>query len=119
MSFFEIRKRILLSVAGLGVLLASTTQISATGRIVYVDPDCAVGPRPTCCQQFCRTLKLHCVYFKRSCTQKYVIVPNSNACPPGFIPSDCPTYSSPSPYPTIEGYGVPQSNSGYPGAFVR
>jgi hypothetical protein len=119
MSRIKIRKRILLSVAALGAFFASLSQISASGRIVYVDPNCDVCPPPTCCRQFCRTLKLHCVYFKRSCCQKYVRLPYSGACPEGFVPPNCPTYSTSSPYPTIEGYSNPEPYSGYPGAFVR
>lgn len=105
MSIHEFRKLAFLTIAGLGCSLAAIQPISAGGRIVAVDPNCEDYCPPTCCQRFCRTLKLHCVYFKRSCTQKFILVPTAQ---PGFIPADCPTYSSPPPV-----------SAGPPGVFIH
>jgi hypothetical protein len=115
---------VFLTIAGLGCSLAATQPISAGGRIVGADPNCDEYCQPTCCQQFCRTLKLHAVYFKRSCSQKFILVPTGQ--PYGCPAPDSPTYSSPYAYPTINGYGtsvngygVPPVNSAPPGVFIR
>ena len=116
MSIQRFRKLVFLTVAGLASSVAATQPISAGGRIVGVDPNCNECCQPTCGQQFCRTLKLHCVYFKRSCSQKFILLPTAA---PGCPAPECPTYSSPAPYPTINGYGVPRINSAPTGVFIR
>jgi hypothetical protein len=116
MLMHKLRKLVFLSVAGVGFSIAATQPISASGRVAVVDPNCDQNCRPTCCQQFCRTLKLHCVYFRRSCSQKFVLVPTpAPSCPA----PESPAYRSPSPYPTINGYGVPQTNPAPAGVFIR
>src|SRR5690242_14411703 len=111
MSIQRLRKIVLLAVAGLGYGLAAGQSASAGGRVI-VDPcdDCS---QPTHCQQFCYTMKLHCVYFKRACTMKYMLLPTSQACPPAGY--DCPPSGGSFPYPTISGYGVPRVNTAPPG----
>ncbi|MBS0260943.1 MAG: hypothetical protein JSS02_03220 [Planctomycetes bacterium] len=122
MSCRKIHKLALALIAAWGSCLALTTPAFAVGYPVPVaaeDVWCDQNCKPCWCQRFCRTLKLHCVYFKRSCCQKYVRMPVGSECPPGFIPADCPTYHEASPYPTINGYGSPSIPAGPTGVFVR
>ncbi|MBI3864684.1 MAG: hypothetical protein HY290_22630 [Planctomycetia bacterium] len=120
MRLHRLKKLALLTIAGFGCCLAATQSISASGHIVAVDPACDECCEPTCCQKFCRTLKLHCVYFKRSCCQKYILVPTTQGCPPyGYTAPACPPQSSPFPYPTINGYGTPRINTAPTGVFIR
>lgn len=119
MSLQKLQKWVFLTIAGTGFCLAATGPLSAGGRIVGVDPNCDECCEPTCGQQFCYALKLHCVYFKRACSQKFILVP-TQTCPPNGCPApDCPTYSSPFPYPTINGYGTPRINNGPTGVYIR
>src|SRR5690349_17218720 len=120
MSLHKFRRIAFLAVAACGCCFFGEKPVFAGGYPVWVDPNCDQNCQPTCCQRFCRTLKLHCVYFKRSCTQKYILVPTSQGCPTSeFVPDDCPTYSRPYAYPTINGYGDPPVNSAPPGVFIR
>lgn len=118
MPVHKLRNLVCTLVFGLGCCLAAASSASAGGRIVGVaDPYCDDGCPPSRCQQFCRTMKLHCVYFKRSCCQKYILVPSDQGCPaPGPY---CPTYSNPFPYPTVDGYGTPPINTAPTGVFIR
>ena len=105
----------------LGVVLSSHVEnrVFAVGYPVAVDPNCDDSCRPSCGQCFCRKLKLHCVYFKRACTQKYVVVPTATGGCPDFVPANCPTYSQQNAYPTINGYGNPHVPYGPNGVYIR
>lgn len=121
MSLKNLKTLALLATAGIGLSLAAARPIAAGGRVIRsADADCE---RPTLCGHFCHALKLHRVYFKRACSQKYILMPNTKECPPA-MPYTCPPAYGPSatgafPYPTIGGYGTPPVNYGPTGVFIR
>ncbi len=103
------RKLALIVFAGLGSLLTAVQTGSAADGVIRVDdPYCCApygeGPCYTCKDALCRKFRLHCVYFRRCCTQRYVMLPQSMApyCSP--VPYGCP-------------YGAPVV--GAPPAYVR
>jgi hypothetical protein len=48
-------------------------RIYVSNRAVYDDP--CDEPGSGCCNSLCRKLKLHCVYCRRACSQRYIALP--------------------------------------------
>jgi hypothetical protein len=87
--FFEIRKSIPMSnqtsrtaalllagLAGTAIVAQSATaadRIYVSNRAVYDDP--CDEPGSGCCNSLCRKFKLHCVYCRRACSQRFIALP--------------------------------------------
>jgi len=74
--------------------------------------DC--GGCDCCCRNFCRKLTLHKIYFKRCCSQKYVLLPSAPAIAPYTCPAPATPYgatlNSPAPRFGAPPYGGPYAN---------
>lgn len=91
-----------LLVAGLGCAATSAQSVLAGDRIyvsnrgVYDD----LCEEPGCCNSLCRKFKLHCVYCRRACSQKYIALP--------YTQPDSTIYIPPTMNGAGYGYGMPQ-----------
>jgi len=67
-----------------------------------------------CCANLCSKLTLHKIYFKRCCSQKYVLLPSSPAIAPYACPAPATPYGStlysPAPRFGAPTYGAPYAN---------
>jgi hypothetical protein len=111
---------LLAAMAGAAIVAPSARaadRIYVSNRAVYDDP--CDEPGSGCCNSLCRILKLHCVYCRRACSQRYIALPYvqpdstiyiappmngggpGNACPPP--PAPLGAMSGP---PAQYGYGV-------------
>ena len=122
MSIHNYRNLAVLLVAGWSSYFAVARPATAGGQIVPIlDPVCddchaSVG------QSFCRKVRLHCIYARRACSQKYVLLPTSPSIAPYLCPPNGagrPEFGSPSGQPTIGGYSNPPRINAPAGVYIR
>jgi hypothetical protein len=119
MSIHTCKKLVVLALLGWGSYFAIQQPLIAGDQMVPVtNPvfnDCDVCG-PTLCQSFCYKLRLHCIYARRCCSQKYVLLPTS----PSLAPYVCPPpYASPYGQQMIGGYNPPPMFPAPAGVYIR
>ncbi len=123
MSIHTLKKLVVVALVGWGSYAAVQRPLIAGGQIVPVADPAGEGCNacgPTCCQSFCRKLRLHGVYARRSCSQKYVLLPNSQPAAPCPPPNaGVPPYANPYGQQTIGGYNPPPMFPAPAGVYIR
>src|SRR5260370_27747633 len=96
---FRTAALLLAGIAGTAIVAQSARaadRIYVANRAVYDDP--CDEPGSGCCNSLCRKFKLHCVYCRRACSQRYIALP--------YTQPDSTIYIAP-PMNGASGYGCP------------
>jgi hypothetical protein len=119
-------------VAGLGWCLALSQSAHAGGLVSVSTADVADAQcdecQPGCCDCFCRRLRLHCIYFRKSCHRRYIALPYTDPnsimyyspgmTGAGLVDPSCPPGGGSYGYQGGSAYGnpgyVPQPYAGHP-----